>query len=450
MSSIDTVETRSPPANKGAQIGMNAGTTMATSGRSYSRVVGTSRKQGGRFGTRTIVLVAASVVILALGSACSSISPGNGMQREADFGAPSEVIDANETFQSLLSIPFEQSTDAEGTHTIEIPIEGSVPIYCFVWPHEAEMGATAVRSSAMIFEELRSNGFNSSGQQIVSVDSGAIGDAAYQSIKLTFQLADENEVGNGLMKVAAANRDGHGISCNHWDAGYSETFDRVFKELVGSFRTPDASPEPYYKEITTIRIGDLAVGIMTMTFTRDSEGDVQGIMKSSSVIPRSEREFLVTYSEITDWSNENGNLINAYVIQSDVDTEHTNLSLNWDSEQGWHVAGTFEGKEIDANLSHEGPIDSMLSDMIVSKYVLTPGGEHPSITLMRWITGADPTKAVEVPMTVDTEDDRYFTSRLGDLEIRTKRGADGLPETGTMRVGSNVMILERIYQNGEI
>jgi hypothetical protein len=269
---------------------------------------------------------------------------------------------------------------------------------------------------------------------------------------MTFTAGEEGEAGIGLMKAASANKQGHAIACNHWDAGYAKTFGRVFVELVRSFHRVDsgAAPDPYYKEVAIVRIGDLTVGVVTTTFTRDSEGDIQGIAEGSSLLPRSESEFIASYSKTTDWSAKNGNLINAFESESDVDKEQTSLSLKWDQERGWLVAGVYKGKEIEARLDHEEHIDSMLTEGLAAKYVLVPGGDHPSTTLTRWIPNADPTKVIDVPMTVDAQDVRYFTTKLGELEMRVLRDADGLPEIGTMNVGSGTMTIERIYQDGEL
>ncbi len=391
-----------------------------------------------------------SAALALLGSACSSTPMPDAMRREAVFGPPSEVVDAAATFQASLSVPFEQETDSEGIHEIEIPLEGSVPITCIVWPEEAEMGATALRTSRRILENLTASGIAISEHQVVSLVSGAIDDTAYQSVKSVFRMASGDEVGGGLMKVAAANKHGRGIACNHWDAGYVETFDRVFEELVRSFRARDPGPEPYYKEIARVRLGELAVGVVTTTFTRDAEGDVQGISETSSLIPRSESEFNVSYSKTTDWSKQDGDLLNSYEVETDLDAEHTNLALKWDRERGWHVAGMFQGKQIEADLGHDGVIDSMLSDLLVAKYRLVPRGERSELALARWIPGADPTRVIEAAFRVDAEDARRLTLKHGNVEMRALRDADGLPETITFDLPNATMTLERIYQHGEV
>ena len=75
--------------------------------------------------------------------------------------------------------------------------------------------------------------------------------------------------------------------------------------------------------------------------------------------------------------------INAYVSESDLDTEHTSLALKWSDERGWHVAGVYETKEIETTLNHEGGVDSMLTDALALKYALEPHGDLRSITLNR-------------------------------------------------------------------
>lgn len=391
----------------------------------------------------------AGAALALLGLACAATSGSDAMRREAEFGAPSEVVDAAATFRASLSLPFTQETDADGIHELEIPIE-RVPIYCLVWPDRAELGATALRMAGEIFERLRGQGNTISHQQFVSIAAGAIDDAPYQAIHARFLLESEEGQGWGLMKVAAANKQGHGIACNHWNAGYAETFDRAFEELVGSFRAAEPPPEPDYEEIVTIALGDLTLGVLTASWRRDEEGDVQGIAETSMILPVSSYEFTVSYERAIDWSRADGDLINAYLRESDLDEEHTRLSLDWSRERGWYVEGRYKGKAIDATLDHDGGIASGLSELLLARFELAPQGDLWEVSLPRWLPGLDPTRVLDVRFSLDPEDPSRMRSQLEDLiEMEAVRGADGLPESAVMDVGDDTLTFQRIYRRGE-
>lgn len=394
---------------------------------------------------------AAQAILLAICVACASAPTQNAMLRESDAGAKSEIMDPKGEFRFSLSHEFSTELDEDGDLVIEIPMSGSdVPMYCFVWRKRGEIGVTALRTAKNIFAELEKEGFEITDRRIAAIESGSIGETAYQSIAMTFTLDGGGEKGTGLMKSASANSEGYALTCNQIDAGYAKTFGSIFSEFVDSFRVESPKSAAYYKEISQIRLGDLNVGIMTGTFTRDADGDIEGVVEASTLIPRSETEFLASYSKTTDWTHDDGTLINAYEYESDTDTERISLALKWNDEKGWTVSGMFQGRDISTELNETSPLDSMLSEALAARYHLAPHGKHTSRTLRRWIPNVDPTKSLALPISVDAEDPQYLTTSIGGLDVRSRRDAVGLPELSTIDVGGTLMTIERIYQDGEI
>ncbi|MBW2543371.1 MAG: hypothetical protein JRF15_14895 [Deltaproteobacteria bacterium] len=360
-------------------------------------------------------------------------------------------MDPKGEFRLSLSHEFSTELDEDGDLVIEIPMSGSdIPMYCFVWRRQGEIGVTALRAAKSIFAELEKEGFEIADRRIAAIESGSIGETAYQSIAMTFTIDSGGEKGTGLMKSASANSEGYTLSCNQFDAGYAKTFNSIFSEFVDSFRVESPKPAAYYKEISQIRLGDLNVGIMTGTFNRDAEGDIVGVVEASTLLPRSESEFLASYSKTTDWMHGDGTLINAYEYESDTDSERVSLALKWNDEKGWAVSGIFQGKDISTELNETNPLDSMLSEALAAKYQLAPHGKHTSVALRRWIPDVDPTKSMDFAISVDAEDPQYLTVNIGGLNVRSRRDAVGLPELSTIDVGGTLMTIERIYQDGEI
>jgi len=389
-------------------------------------------------------------VVVGGGLACTSTGSQNAMLREAEFGPATEIVDPDGGFRSAMSLPFTAESDSDGDLTLEIRLaESEIPVYCFVAVDEAEIGVSALRITNSIFESLRQN-FELSDLRTAVLDAGAIGDTAYQLVSISFVLENEGVSGIGLMKVASANKHGYNIHCNHWDAGFLETFKRVFSELVHNFQATEAPPAPAYVEISRIRIGETPVGVFTLRFIRDADGDIQAVSESSTLIPSSQHEFQGSYSKDVDWADAGGDLINSYAFESDVGGEKTSLALKWDDDRGWTFEGRYQNEEITGELGHHGPLHSTVSDWIVYRRVLMPQGKESRVSLDRWIPGADPTRVIEVSFAADPEDARLATMTVGPLEMRLERDQDGLPESAIMSVGSVSMIIERIFVNGEL
>jgi hypothetical protein len=401
---------------------------------------------------RTLTFLQSATLAVVVGSAlaCASTGEQNAMLREAEFGPTTEIVDPDGNFRSALSLPFTVESDPDGDLTLEIPLAGSeLPVYCFIANHETELGVAALRVTQAIFDALREN-FEISSLRIAAIDSGAIEDVAYQSISMSFLIQSDSESGVGLMKTASANKHGRAITCNHWDAGFIETFERVFSELVRNFQVSDPPPAPSYTEISRVRVGELPVSVVTLSFTRDADGDIQAVSESSTLIPTTENEFQASYSREIDWARNGGELINSFSFESDVDGEKTSLALKWDDDRGWHVQGLYENKEIANELGHRDPLDSAVSEWRALRHQLIPQGDESRVNLERWIPTADPTRAIELSIAANPEDARLATLAAGPLEMQLQRGQDGLPESAVVSFGSVSMTIEVIFRNGEL
>jgi hypothetical protein len=401
---------------------------------------------------RTLTFLQSTTLAVVVGGslACATTGEQNVMLREAEFGPTTEFVDPEGNFRSALSLPFTVESDSDGDLTLEISIAGSeIPAYCFIANHETELGVSALRITQAIFDALRES-YELASLRIAAIDAGAIEDVAYQSITMSFLVQGESGPGAGLMKTASANKHGRAIACNHWDAGFIETFERVFSELVRNFQVSDPPPTPSYTEIGRVRIGETPIGVVTFSLTRDSDGDIQAVSESSTLIPTSENEFVGSYSREIDWAHNGGELINAFAFASDVDGEKTSLALKWDDDQGWYVQGLFENKEIAKELGHSGPLDSAVSEWRALRHQLIPQGDESRVNLERFLPAADPTRAIEMSIAANPEDARLATVVAGPLEFRLQRGQDGLPESSVVSVGNVSMTFERIFRNGEL
>jgi hypothetical protein len=285
---------------------------------------------------RRIELTAWLTCALVLASGCVS----SVLSREAEFDEPQMVQGPGWAYRAEVALPFEMRSVDERADQLTLELADSVPITCFIWNEEVELATTIARTAPAIFEVLvEDTEYEISDQRISAIQGGSAGGVPYHAAHWTYRMGDAI----GVMKVAAANKQGRGIVCNHYDAGFSETFEQSFLQLVTSFEVNHPPPAADYAEVQVLRMGDLPVGVEWLRLTRDDEGDVRVDVASSLLIPRSASELLATYSTLIEWSTPGGELINAWSTEADVDTQHTRLSLRQSDERGWFVQGQFQG-----------------------------------------------------------------------------------------------------------
>jgi hypothetical protein len=392
---------------------------------------------------RWIELTAWLVCALVLASGCAS----SVLSREAAFGEPRMVQGPGWAYRAEVALPFEMRAVDERADQLTLEIEDSVPITCFIWKEELELATTIVRTAPAIFEVLvEDTEYEISDQRISAIQGGSAGGVPYHAAHWTYRMGDAI----GVMKVAAANKQGRGIACNHYDAGFSETFEQTFLDLVTSFEVNHPPPVADYAEVQVVRMGGLPVGVEWLRLTRDDEGDVRIDVASSLLMPRSASDLLATYSTLIEWSTPDGQLINAWSTEADVDTQHTRLSLRRSDERGWFVQGEFQGKGLDIDLAHEGPIDNGLTEWNALRERLVPHGDEEVVTGVRWLAEADPASVLEYELAVVKGDPSQVQARLGPLRMRGVRDAEGLIASGTFEAGNAQMQVERVHQRGAL
>jgi hypothetical protein len=170
---------------------------------------------------RGIELRAWLVCTVAFAVGCA----GTVLTREASLGAPQVVQGPGWSYQAEVSLAFEIRTLDESADQLTLEVADSVPSTCFIWKEEFELATTIVRTAPAIFEVLtEGTEFVISGKQITAIKGGSAGGVPYHAAHWTYRMGDAI----GIMQVAAANKHGRGIACNHYDAGFSETFKQSF------------------------------------------------------------------------------------------------------------------------------------------------------------------------------------------------------------------------------
>lgn len=388
---------------------------------------------------------AASLAGLACAAGPGAPGPRNDNLREATFGEPSELT-ASGAYRARVALPFELEQVEGEPDEIQVPLEGSLPITCLVWNDEAELGATVARTVSRLFEGIEREFGAVSDKRIIGIQGGAVGGTPHHGIEWSFRVGERV----GIVKVAAANKAGRGIACNHFDAGFRATFQRVFLGLVESFEVLEPPPAPYYSEVVVVRVGGLPIGVEWTQLSADQDGDTRVHSTSSMLLPTDLDSVTASFSTTIEWATPDGNLINAYAFETDVDTAHTDLALRWSRERGWHVIGRFHGKELEAELTHDGPIASGLAELRALRHRLAPRGGETAIRMARWTSDADPTAVLGEELETLPGDAQRVRMSLGPIQMQGVRDADGLLDSGAFQMGRLEMTMESVFRQGDL
>ena len=369
------------------------------------------------------------------------------LTREATLGKPQVVQAPGWAYRAEVGLPFSMRAVDERADQLSLEIADSVPITCFIWKEEVELATSIVRTPPAIFDVLiEGTEHEISEKHIRTIQGGSVSGVPYHAAHWTYRMGEAI----GVMKVAAANKHGRGIVCNHYDAGFSKTFERAFLDLVASFEVNHPPPAPNYSEVHVLRMGEIPVGVEWHKLTRDAEGDIRVDMAHSLLLPLSSTELLATYTTTVEWSTPGGELINAWSSEADADTQHTRLALRRSDERGWFVQGKVRGEALDLDLSHEGKIDNGLTEWMALRERLLPHGDASVVKGVRWLGYANPTEVLAYELAVEEDDPSRVRAQMGPVLMKGVRDAEGMIVSGTFGVGDAQRHVQRVHQSGTL
>ena len=332
----------------------------------------------------------------------------------------------------------------DGGWFVTSDIGATSPLVCMLYVDATDL-ATLVASlgQASLATQERKQDTPIARKLIYSVDAGAIDGKPYVALEWFYTIGESA----GLIKIRAAANGPVMQACTHDGVGYRETFGRAFETFVKSTRTPPDPEQPYYEEILVQRLNDLDVGVGTLTFVRDAEGDSKIVRSISSLIPVTPDTLNYSDATTVSWSTPDGELINAYSATTDNGELLTDLEIGRDADGDWVVAGTFQGKPIETTIDGEVTPLSELGQIRAARELFA--GTAETTAFMVWLDEADPTRIGEARLTRDPEAaGRRARLEVGPLTMDFEFAADGAVTGGTMQMGPVAIDVERIWHRG--
>lgn len=343
------------------------------------------------------------------------------------------------------TVPIEKE---KGSYSIEIDIGADANINCEVYPDGIDLAHVLRKTAQNTFENIEKVQGKIEVRELESTDAGAHGDVPYLQTQWVYLLAEGKQLG-GLKQVSLRKKD-HGIYCSHEALGYAKTFAAVAKAFAMTFEAKSEELPPYYTEILTSTLGGNKIGVATMILARDAEGDIQARHSNALLLPLENGAVTTEDSYQTEWTDQDGAMINALQFSStdgEVDAD-AKLQLK---DGDWVIEGEFQGKKIAHKLAAGAEPGSLLGQMLELRKLLASdkpvGAQHSS---PMW-TEADLSKLIDVKTKVLARRDARSFTAVGDIagmKIDLVLDPNGSAHSAQMRIGPQVVKMERIYQQG--
>ena len=195
------------------------------------------------------------------------------------------------------------------------------------------------------------------GMRTFSVEHEVLTDIPVYSLDTLYNLGEGEEMVTGVLKSKSAQVGDNLLICMHNEIGFRDTFSTVFTSLIDALKT-GITREPFFEIIMTLEMNQEQIGFSREAFYIDADGDIekQGIV--SALAPKGPVALLRSDTVSQSWSYADGSLINAsqYSVGNGAVAYMLFLEM---TEEGWHLSGDYQGKEVDRNLKHD---DTILSD----------------------------------------------------------------------------------------
>lgn len=368
------------------------------------------------------------------------------MARESELKESSTIEIKQYNVNNKVKGKFTLQDDSDGMHYYTIDIGTTSPVECYVF---TEFDGTA-NSLHLLFENMfpnieSMNKKSLSGKSNYSIDTGVIGNTAYLSLDILYNLGEGDEKVAGVLKGLSAQTNSSLQICLHNEIGYRQTFFNVFESFIQAFLENEINPN-FFEVLYKVSINDIPMGFIQESYEKDADGDVSIINETSLLIPVDASSIARTDSVSRSWSRPDGSIINAteYAIENGV--LKSQFSLDY-AEDAWQVTGELQGKAVTKKLEHNSWFLSGFGSYIELENLRK--SESDSGEFFMWAPSADPTSALPVVLSkLSDNENANFEIDMGALVMKFLADEQGIFRKGTIEQGPVSMQMELIYSKG--
>jgi hypothetical protein len=360
------------------------------------------------------------------------------LDREAAFSSEYTVTTEDGFFSAnVVSSADPKVTPHEGFYQVTVPIATDTPAECFVYQEGMD-------SAALLTELIEQPLSEMPRTEILRIDAGTFEQVPYlyqERLYLTEQKAA------GVLKGIVIPFYSSMLVCLHDEVGYSETFRKMAESFATTLMLPNEPKENFvHEEVLVWKFRDMNVGYTVNRAVPDSEGDIRSTVETAILLPRSASETMARDEYNVIYEHGNGDLISGRYAEAENGEIKVSISLDRIEQGGYQVAGTFQGKQIDAPLqSTAAVVGPYYQHREMIRAANPDSGQPRSVSIDAYVPSANPLQTVTFDLNptgeqvdglpeyelsfsgvtgtgvVDDKGQKSMTVKMGPLELHLSR-----------------------------
>jgi hypothetical protein len=373
------------------------------------------------------------------------------LAREAEPVAEQWIGSPDGKFRSRVAAEVVKAPEKIGDgYYVPLGVGTEAPVECWVYIEGHDLATSHQVLAAAAFESIAESLGEIDSKAILKIDAGAFGRHPFLALDWLYRVKSPKGLLAGQIKhLSAVARGGASAHCYHNEAGYKATFERVVHGLVEHLEVAEPEPDPYYEEVSVVRIGDLQAGVARLAMTVDEQGDTKIVETLSLLVPVDQQTVMANDNYNVQFSSPDGSLINQIDVESQNGELSTQLALD-PADDGWRVSGTFQSKKLQGSLE-PAEIPSTLGMMLDLRGFLPRAQPGAVKSFPQWMSD-NPLALTDVRFQVEGRVEDGIAARLdlGPMKLDGVLDANGSVVSATMAMGPAEMEIERLYVQGTL
>ena len=283
---------------------------------------------------------------------------------------------------------------------------------------------------------------------ISAVDASHVEGRPVLALEWIYTVGPKDKAQVGLAKVRSTTIGETLLLCFHNELGYRATFESAFAKVVASVEGSTQEPA-YYESLYIQSVNSQPVGFVQTSFSLDADGDTRSLLVSTALVPVDARTLSTSDSTTVSYSTPEGELINALHSNAENGELVIDLELRPQEGQGWQVAGDFQGKPLDQEIDSSAELLSELGQVLATAE-LQRSTDKNSATLATWLPDVDPTSLLPVEIVLNAADRNSGQMTVGGIDMQVQLDRSGNMIAGTGKAGSATVVIERVWERGQI
>lgn len=326
---------------------------------------------------------------------------------------------------------------------------------CYVFQDSMDLAASLMLFSDNSFSWVsQSYSATIESKGVLAVDSGHIDGAPYLGLAWLYRMLVDGsqEPMAGQAKHWIARKEERAIYCQTSLLGHDQTFFDLFEGFVSSLEYQNSpSDPPYFEEVAVMRVNGQNLGVAWTHYYVDEDGDLERRESLSTLVPVDQQTLQSQDSLGLSYSDLDGELISEIHVEAENGEVVTNLRLAPDDDAGWAVTGTFQGKELEANLGPGAPRADFGQRLDFVEFMKTAQPDAV-MTHQAWTPSMDPTRwdAVKVTYKEPHRDGFAVTLQSGPMKLDGVIDQDMNLERVVMDLGGASMSIEGVFEQGDV